>query len=78
MEAINKDYVLKLKEGICEYNGRRLRKLLKHLRKYGKMNDIVHKSIMERFREASDTDLPSDKYLPSKKNAAGWWPTPRI
>ena len=63
LEAIDEDYVIELKEGMREYDGRQLRELLQHLRKYGKMDDIVHNSIMERFEEAPNMDLPIDKYF---------------
>ena len=38
LEAIDEDYVVELKEGIRKYNGWALRDLLKHLRKYAKMD----------------------------------------
>ena len=63
LEAIDEDYVIELKEGMREYDGRRLRELLQHLCKYGKMDDLVHNSIMERFEEAPNMDLPIDKYF---------------
>ena len=63
LEAIDEDYVVELKEGMREYDGRRLRELLHHLRKYGKMDDTVHDAIMKRFEEAPNMDLPIDKYF---------------
>ena len=63
LEAIDEDYVVELKEGVREYDGRKLRDLLKHLRKYAKMDDDVHLAIMDRFREAPNMELPVDKYF---------------
>ena len=63
LDEIDEDYVIELKEGMREYDCRRLRQLLQHLRKYGKMDNIVHNSIMERFEEAPNMDLPIDKYF---------------
>lgn len=63
LDAIDEDYVVELKEGVREYDGRTLRELLQHLRKYAKMDDDVHLGIMNRFREAPDMELPVDKYF---------------
>ena len=61
--AIDEDYVVELKQGLSEYDGRTLRELLAHYKKYGKMDDTVHGQIMETFREAPDLDVPIDKYF---------------
>ena len=61
--AIDEDYIVELKQGLSEYDGRTLRELLAHYKKYGKMDDTVHSKIMETFREAPDLDVPIDKYF---------------
>lgn len=61
LESIHENYVFELREGMCEYNGRTLNDVLKHLRKYAKKDNGVHLSIMGRFKEAPDMDLPIDK-----------------
>ena len=63
IEAINKDYVVDLKEGLCEYDGRILRKLLNHVNKYTQMDDEVHRQIMANFQKPPNMDLPIDKYF---------------
>ena len=68
LDAIDEDYVIELKEGVREYDGRTLRELLQHLRKYAKMDDDVHLSIMNRFREAPDLELPVDKYFAKQED----------
>ena len=63
LESIDEDYVVELKDGLREYDGRTLRDLLGHVKKYGKMDDAVHAKIMEDFRKAPNMDLPIDKYF---------------
>ena len=54
---------MELKEGVHEYDDRTLRELLQHLRKYAKMDDVIHIAIMSQSREAADMELPIDKYF---------------
>ena len=62
-EAINEDFVVKLKEGLCEYDGRTLRKFLDHVNKYAKMDDKVHRHIMLNFKKPPNMDLPINTYF---------------
>ena len=50
-----------------EYEGRTLRELLAHLKKYAKMDNLVHERIMEEFRQAPNMDLPIDKYFAKQR-----------
>ena len=63
LASVNDDYLFNLKDDMREYEGRTLRELLAHLKKYGKMNNAVHERIMEEFRKAPDMDLPINKYF---------------
>ena len=64
IEAIDEDYILELKQGIQEWNGRSLLDLLTHVRtNYATMDDLVYNDIMKRFSEPPDMDLPIDKYF---------------
>jgi hypothetical protein len=64
IEAIDEDYILELKQGIQEWNGRTLLDLLTHVRtNYATMDDLVYNDIMKRFAEPPDMDLPIDKYF---------------
>ena len=64
IEAINTDYLLKLKQGIKEWNGRTLLDLLNHVHaNYATMDNLVYNEIMKRFVEPTDMDLPIDKYF---------------
>ena len=49
LEAIDEDYIVELKDGLREYDGRSLRDLLAHVKKYGKMDDTVHHKIIDDF-----------------------------
>ena len=51
--------------GECE--GRTLRELFAHLKKYAKMDNAVHKRIMEEFRQAPNMDPPIDKYFAKQR-----------
>ena len=50
LASVDNDYLLELKDGMREYQGRTLRELLAHLKKYGKMDNVVHERIMVEFR----------------------------
>ena len=63
IDAIDEDYVVELKEGLHEYDGRTLRELLDHVHKYAKMDDEVHRHIMNNFQQPPNMDLPIDKYF---------------
>ena len=64
IEAIDEDYILELKQGIQEWNGRTLLDLLTHVRtNYATMDDLVYNDIMKKFAEPPDMDLPIDKYF---------------
>ena len=64
IEAVDEDYILELKQGIQEWNGRTLLDLLTHVRSnYATMDDIVYNSITKSFAEPPDMDLPIDKYF---------------
>ena len=63
IDAIDEDYVVELKEGLREYDGRTLRELLDHVHKYAKMDDEVHRHIMNDFQQPPNMDLPIDKYF---------------
>ena len=63
VESIEEDFILELKEGLSEYSGVTLLKLLEHVRReYAPMDDIVTQKLMKRFREPPDMDAPIDKY----------------
>lgn len=66
--CIDEDYVVELKDGLREYDGRTLHELLAHMKKYGKMDDAVQCKIMDTFREAPDLDLPIDKYFAKQED----------
>ena len=52
IEAIDEDYILELKQGIQEWNGRTLLNLLTHVHlNYATMDDIVYNSITKSFAE---------------------------
>ena len=61
IEAIDEDYVVELKEGLREYDGRTLLDLLDHVNKYAKMDDKVHRIIIYDFQKPPNMDLPIDK-----------------
>jgi hypothetical protein len=63
IEAIDEDYVVELKEGLREYDGRTLQELLSHVSKYAKMDDEVHRHILLDFQKPPNMDLPIDKYF---------------
>ena len=64
IEAINEDYILKKKEGISGYHGRKLFELLQHLcSEYAPMDDLVYQQLMKRFRQAPGMDAPIDRYF---------------
>ena len=63
IEAIDEDYVVELKEGLREYDGRTLLELLDHVNKYAKMDDEVHRIIIHDFQKPPNMDLPIDKYF---------------
>ena len=67
LSSVDDVYLLELKDGMREYQGRTLRELLAHLKKYGKMDNIVHERIMVEFREAPNMDLPIDKYFAKQR-----------
>ena len=67
LACVDNDYLLELKDGMREYQGRTLRELLAHLKKYGKMDNIVHERVMEDFRRAPDMDAPIDKYYAKQR-----------
>lgn len=69
LEATNKDCIVKLKDGIREYDGKSLRNLLAHVNRYGKMDDTVHRKIMDNFCKAPDMDLPINKYCTKQEEA---------
>ena len=63
VESIEEDFIFELKQGLSEYSGVSLLKLLEHVRKeYAPMDDIVTQKLMKRFREPPDMDAPIDKY----------------
>ena len=63
LEAIDKDYILELKEGLSKYSGVKLVAILKHLREeYAPMDDVIYIGLLEKFREPPDLDVPIDKY----------------
>ena len=63
LEAIDEDYIVELKDGLREYDGESLLGLLEHAKKYAKMDDNVHETIMNEFQQPPDMDLPIDKYF---------------
>ena len=63
IKAINKGYVVELKEGLCKYNGRILLELLSHVNKYDKMNDEMHRLIILDFPKPPNMDIPINKYF---------------
>ena len=67
LACVDNDYLLELKDGMRQYQGRTLRELLAHLKKYGKMDNIVHERVMEDFRRAPDMDAPIDKYFAKQR-----------
>ena len=64
---VNNDYLLQLKDGMREYQGQTLRELLAHLKKYDKIDNVVHQRIMEGIRRAPNIDLPIDKYFAKQR-----------
>ena len=67
MASVDNDYLLELKDGMREYQGRTLCELLTHLKKYAKMDNVVHEHIMEEFRQARNMDLPINKYFAKQR-----------
>ena len=64
IEAIDEDYILKLKQRIQEWNGRTLLSLLTHVfTNYTIMDDLVYNETMKRSAEPPDMDLPISKYF---------------
>ena len=64
IEAIDENYILKLKQGIHEWNGHTLLDLLTHVcTTYATMDDLVYNNIMKRFAEPTDKELAIDKYF---------------
>ena len=64
IEAIDEDYILKLKEGRLGYSGVTLLQILKHLRtKYTTMDGVVYKDLIKRIREPPDMDTQINKYF---------------
>jgi hypothetical protein len=64
IEAIDKDHILELKQGIQEWNGCTLLDLLTHVHtNYAAIDDLVYNEIMKGFTEPPNMDLPIDKYF---------------
>ena len=64
IKAINKDYILELKQGILKWNGRTLLDLLPHVRtNYTAIDDLVYNKITKRFAKPPNMDLPTNKYF---------------
>ena len=50
-----------------EHQRRTLRELFVHLKKYAKMDNVVHEHIREKFRQAPNKDLSIDKYFAKQR-----------
>ena len=63
-DAIDKDYVLKLKDEIQEYNGTPFKTMLIHSKEnYAKMNNEVHQKFMDNFEQPLVMSLPVNRYF---------------
>ena len=64
IKAIDKDFILELKQGIQEWNDYTLSDLLTHAcTKYAAMDNLVYKTITRRLADPPNMDLSIDKYF---------------